>query len=636
MTASRQTPSSGPSESSTPILDSVTNTTASKVTVKKKDDENADEGSDGEYSDYEYDEDPNKVYCYCRKTYDPSLFYIQCDGCDEWFHGICANMKEEEAERIFLWFCRICEHDSGRRPVFKKFCAAWQAGEAGRLQTAVVHQHQIIFDQLQEQFQLEQDKIMKDKLIAPPAEGCENAIADSPESPPLEPSDSPDSPPPMSLDPCSTPGDEEEVFIDIEAVDDQESVVIDVEAISTATVSPQFKTAPQTPQSAAVAPPSAPQFQPAQVLPEIPPTQPANAQPETTTLLFHQTQTLHTLKTHLSTLYVTPPTCQKYLPDPTPPNLLNNQRPVPHPSQKPPPPQQDMSSRYCSQTCGLSISAYALKTAIHNKKIPKRTYTDPRLRVLRDRGDLVSLETFDALDAEKLRTLGGEKGGVKTRVLVWERVLKGIDACVFRKKVVEGCLFVEEGGVEEKENVEGVVEEKKRVKGKKGKKKRRVTVSAGGGGGEDGGEDVAVEDVGVFVRKPVCGFDSRIVDVWLKAGDAGVFIEGDLVPEQDLVEESEDEDAGDEWEDLRDLDGLDLEGLSTATSWEDVKVALLPTMCAIPSDECKQHASWERLKVEEAEFHIETLMEKMKEIVEEEGQIVERMKKRRILMTLSL
>ncbi|KAI8609777.1 hypothetical protein BC830DRAFT_1048343, partial [Chytriomyces sp. MP71] len=59
------------------------------------------------------DDDPNKVYCYCRKPYDPELFYIQCDGCDEWYHGICANMKEEEAERIFLWFCRICERDTG-------------------------------------------------------------------------------------------------------------------------------------------------------------------------------------------------------------------------------------------------------------------------------------------------------------------------------------------------------------------------------------------------------------------------------------------------------------------------------------------------------------------------------------------
>ncbi|KAJ3356053.1 hypothetical protein HDU83_001967 [Entophlyctis luteolus] len=99
---------------------------------KVKDDDKG-YGSDHLEEHDEVYEDPNKIYCYCRKPYDPELFYIQCDGCDEWYHGICANMSEEQADRIFLWFCRICERDSGRKPVFKKFCAAWLAGEEARL-----------------------------------------------------------------------------------------------------------------------------------------------------------------------------------------------------------------------------------------------------------------------------------------------------------------------------------------------------------------------------------------------------------------------------------------------------------------------------------------------------------------------
>ena len=30
------------------------------------------------------------LYCICRQAYDPSQFMIQCDSCEEWFHGRLA------------------------------------------------------------------------------------------------------------------------------------------------------------------------------------------------------------------------------------------------------------------------------------------------------------------------------------------------------------------------------------------------------------------------------------------------------------------------------------------------------------------------------------------------------------------
>lgn len=30
------------------------------------------------------------LYCICRQTYDPSQFMIQCDSCEEWYHGRLA------------------------------------------------------------------------------------------------------------------------------------------------------------------------------------------------------------------------------------------------------------------------------------------------------------------------------------------------------------------------------------------------------------------------------------------------------------------------------------------------------------------------------------------------------------------
>ncbi|KAI8848906.1 hypothetical protein BC829DRAFT_352133, partial [Chytridium lagenaria] len=57
--------------------------------------------------------DPNKTYCYCQKPFSDSAFYIQCDGCDEWFHGSCADVKEEDVDAISLWFCKTCEQATG-------------------------------------------------------------------------------------------------------------------------------------------------------------------------------------------------------------------------------------------------------------------------------------------------------------------------------------------------------------------------------------------------------------------------------------------------------------------------------------------------------------------------------------------
>ena len=37
-----------------------------------------------EGSEYQGEEDPNKLYCICRKPYDASDFMVCCDECDEW------------------------------------------------------------------------------------------------------------------------------------------------------------------------------------------------------------------------------------------------------------------------------------------------------------------------------------------------------------------------------------------------------------------------------------------------------------------------------------------------------------------------------------------------------------------------
>ena len=47
-------------------------------------------------------------YCLCRQP-DDGQFMIQCDYCEEWFHGSCVNLSAEEAEGIGEYLCLKCE-----------------------------------------------------------------------------------------------------------------------------------------------------------------------------------------------------------------------------------------------------------------------------------------------------------------------------------------------------------------------------------------------------------------------------------------------------------------------------------------------------------------------------------------------
>jgi len=52
-------------------------------------------------------EDLDTVYCLCRKPHQ-GRFMIQCDGCDEWYHGSCVNLTASEAIPLDDWFCPTC------------------------------------------------------------------------------------------------------------------------------------------------------------------------------------------------------------------------------------------------------------------------------------------------------------------------------------------------------------------------------------------------------------------------------------------------------------------------------------------------------------------------------------------------
>jgi len=55
----------------------------------------------------------DKLFCLCRKP-DCGEFMIQCDRCEEWFHGNCVRVQENEAHEINKYICPLCKVDQNK------------------------------------------------------------------------------------------------------------------------------------------------------------------------------------------------------------------------------------------------------------------------------------------------------------------------------------------------------------------------------------------------------------------------------------------------------------------------------------------------------------------------------------------
>lgn len=51
--------------------------------------------------------DPSQLYCICRQ---PALHYfmIQCNKCQDWFHGECVGINRQKAAKIKEFYCPLC------------------------------------------------------------------------------------------------------------------------------------------------------------------------------------------------------------------------------------------------------------------------------------------------------------------------------------------------------------------------------------------------------------------------------------------------------------------------------------------------------------------------------------------------
>ncbi|EED19983.1 PHD transcription factor, putative [Talaromyces stipitatus ATCC 10500] len=90
-------------------------TTAATSTNGQQQEEEEDEGGSEA-------ENPDEVFCICRRP-DNHTWMIGCDGgCDDWFHGKCVNIKQEDEELIDHYICPNC-HEAGRgQTTWKPMC----------------------------------------------------------------------------------------------------------------------------------------------------------------------------------------------------------------------------------------------------------------------------------------------------------------------------------------------------------------------------------------------------------------------------------------------------------------------------------------------------------------------------------
>ena len=44
----------------------------------------------------------------------PSFLLTGCDRCNEWFHGDCIGIREDEARSIKRWYCQVCRSNDSK------------------------------------------------------------------------------------------------------------------------------------------------------------------------------------------------------------------------------------------------------------------------------------------------------------------------------------------------------------------------------------------------------------------------------------------------------------------------------------------------------------------------------------------
>ena len=85
----------------------LTNVAVFKQQVRTDEDEAANEDDNEEEEEY--------ICGVCEDGNNRDEFWICCDACDMWFHGVCVDITPGRAERIKRYKCPLCSRKKARR-----------------------------------------------------------------------------------------------------------------------------------------------------------------------------------------------------------------------------------------------------------------------------------------------------------------------------------------------------------------------------------------------------------------------------------------------------------------------------------------------------------------------------------------
>lgn len=72
----------------------------------------------------EFKPDRVPVYCMCEMPYNPDLFMVECEGCDEWFHPECMQLTKKEVEKMAHFVCPEVREERERERERERRCVS--------------------------------------------------------------------------------------------------------------------------------------------------------------------------------------------------------------------------------------------------------------------------------------------------------------------------------------------------------------------------------------------------------------------------------------------------------------------------------------------------------------------------------
>ncbi|KAH8692746.1 putative PHD transcription factor [Talaromyces proteolyticus] len=98
------------------------------------------EEEEDQYDDSDV-ENPDEIFCICRRP-DNHTWMIGCEGgCEDWFHGKCVNINQEDEELIDRYICPNCHAAGKGKTTWKPMCRLKECRKPARISKKLISKY---------------------------------------------------------------------------------------------------------------------------------------------------------------------------------------------------------------------------------------------------------------------------------------------------------------------------------------------------------------------------------------------------------------------------------------------------------------------------------------------------------------